>query len=106
MGNYVVTSQTSNVQFEYSNSTMIVQGRYAMNVTASRPNSYSGSCYRKNEHGEMGAYFGDFNGYLREGSETVKYSMSEMSRQDADSVWDAIDDIEPHIFGTDSSSEE
>ena len=41
------------------------------------------------------------HGFARDGQE-IKYSMSEMSRQDANLVWDAIDEIEPLITGEDN----
>ena len=106
MGNFVIKNQTSNVQFEYANATMIVQGQYAKNSTTGALQSYSGQCYRKNEHGQQGEYFGNFNGFLRSGSQEVKYSMSEMSKTDAAAVWSAIDEIEPYVLGTDSNTEE
>ena len=106
MGNFVVKNQTSNVQFEYSNDTLIIQGQYAKNVSTSVLQSYSGSFYRKTEQGQMGEYFGNFNGYLRDGSAEVKYSMSEMSRTDASAAWDAIDEIEPYVIGEDGNGEQ
>lgn len=106
MGNFVIKNQTSNTQYEYSNATMIVTGNYAKDVTSGKLQTYNGSCFRKNEQGQQGEYFGNFNGIYREGSADIKYSMSEMSRRDANAVWDAIDEIEPHVLGTDNSSGE
>lgn len=106
MGNFVVKNQTSNVQFEYSNNTMIVQGNYVKNATTGQLQTYTGQCYRKNQQGQQGEYFGNFSGFLRDGSQEIKYSMSEMSRRDSNAVWDAIDEIEPYVLGTDSNTEE
>jgi hypothetical protein len=106
MGNFVVKNQMSNVQFEFTNSTMIVHGMYVKDATTNKFQSYTGQCYRKNAQGQQGEYFGNYNGYLRDGSSEVKYSMSEMSRRDSNLVWDAIDEIEPYVLGTDSNTEE
>jgi hypothetical protein len=53
--------------------------------------------------GGQGEYIGNFNGYMRDGE--VKYSISEMSRKDANKVWDAIDEIEQNILGTNGEDE-
>ena len=64
--------------------------------------SIGGSVYNDN-NGEQGDYIGNFNGYMRDGE--VKYSISEMSRKDANKVWDAIDEIEQNILGTNNEEE-
>ena len=99
-GTFVITSSTSNSQFEYKNSAMVIQGNFAKDTTTDALQNISASCYRKNDSGEQGEYFGNFNGYCREDGE-IRYSMSEMSRRDANSVWDAIDEIEPQILDAD-----
>ena len=104
MGNFVIKNQMNNVNYEYSDSTIIVQGSYSKEATTDTLQSLNGNCYRKNEQGQQGEFFGNFNGYLRDG--VVKYSMSEMSRRDSNAVWDAIDEIEPHILPVDNNSEE
>lgn len=100
MGQFTVKSQTSNTNYEYSNSTLIVQGSYAEDAITHTLQSCNGSCYRKDAQGNMGQYIGNFNGIVRDG--VIKYSMSEMSRQDANAVWDAIDEIEPYMTGENS----
>ena len=106
MGNFVVKNQTNNVQYEYNDDAIIVTGNYVKNATTGVLQTYNGQCYRKNEQGQQGEYFGNFNGFLREGSQDVKYSMSEMSRRDSNLVWDAIDEIERNVLGTDENEEE
>lgn len=105
-GTFRITSSTNNSQFEYKNSAMIIQGNFAKDATSGVLQNIAGSCYRMNAQGQQGEYFGNFNGYLREGSQDIKYSMSEMSRRDANYVWDAIDEIEPYVLGTDNNTEE
>lgn len=103
-GTFRITSSTNNSQFEYKNNVMIIQGNFAKDATSGVLQNIAGSCYRMNENGEQGDYFGNFNGYMHDGE--VKYSMSEMSRRDANSVWDAIDEIEPQILGEDQTGGE
>lgn len=96
MGTFNVTSSNLNNQYTYSNATVIVVGNYNMDATTNTLKNLSGSCYHV-ENGEQGEYFGDFNGYMRDGE--VKYSISEMTRRDANTVWDAIDEIENNVSG-------
>lgn len=105
MGNFVVKNVTSNATYEYTGDSIIVTGNYVKNATTGALQTYNGQCYRKNAQGQQGEYFGNFNGFLREGSQEVKYSMSEMSRRDSNLVWAAIDEIEPYVLGTDNSEE-
>jgi len=103
MGTFNITSSNLNNQYTYSNATVIVVGNYNMDATTNTLKNLSGSCYHV-ENGEQGEYFGDFNGYMRDGE--VKYSISEMTRRDANLVWDAIDEIEAYITGQNANSEE
>ena len=95
--NFKVTSRTENAQYEYDNSEMFIQGTFVKDAETGDLQNVSGTCYRKDEHGQHGEYFGNFNGYLRDGE--VKYSMSEMSHTDANKVWAAVEEIEPEIVG-------
>ena len=97
-GTFQVKSQTNNVTFEYKTTTMIVQGGYNKDATTTTLQSVNGTCYRVDKDGNMGEFLGNFNGYARD-DQNIKYSMSEMSRKDANEVWDAIDEIEPEITG-------
>lgn len=98
MGTFVIKTQTSNAQYEYKDSVVVVQGNYVNNALNGELQSISGSCYRNNSD-DMGEFFGNFNGYPRDGQ--IKYDLSEMTRQDSNIVWDAIDDIEAHILPQD-----
>ena len=103
MGTFTVTSSNLQNQYNYSNDTLIVIGNYSMDATTSTLQNVAGTAYRKNQDGSQGEYVGNFNGYMRDG--VVKYSISEMTRQDANLVWDAIDEIEANILGENSNSE-
>lgn len=94
MGTFNVTSSNLNNQYTYSNATIHVTGNYNIDAATNSLKDLHGSCFRM-ENGEQGEYFGDFNGYLRDGE--IKYSISEMTRRDANTVWDAIDEIEANI---------
>jgi hypothetical protein len=94
-----IISETNNAQYEYKNTGIIVQGNYAKDATNGNLQNISGSCYRNNQN-EQGEYIGNFNGYMR--GEEVKYSLSEMTRQDSNLVWGAIEDIEGEIIPVDA----
>ena len=96
MGNFVIKSQTTNAQYEYSDNAIIVQGNYVKDASNGTLQSISGSCYR-NQDVATGDYLGNFNGYMRDGE--IKYSVSEMSRKDSNLVWTAIGEIEPYVLG-------
>lgn len=97
MGNFKVISETKNTQYGYDNSDVIVNGNYNTNTKDNVVMNISGSVYRKNSSGEQGTFIGNFNGQLR--NDEMKYSLSEMSREDSNLVWAAIEDIESNILG-------
>ena len=84
MGTFNVTSSTLNNGYEYSNEYVTVNGNYTMDATNDTLQNVSGSVYKP---------------------AVVKYSISEMSRKDANKVWDAIDEIEQNILGTNNEEE-
>lgn len=96
MGNFKVISETKNTQYGYDNSDVIVNGNYNTNTKDNVVMKISGSVYRKNSSGEQGTFIGNFNGQLR--NDEMKYSLSEMSREDSNLVWAAIEDIESNIL--------
>lgn len=95
MGTFVIKVQTTNAEYEYKDSSIIVHGNYVMDATGTLM-SINGSCYR-NDSGNDGAFFGNFNGYPRDNE--IRYGLSEMTRTDSNIVWDAIDDIEANVRG-------
>ena len=103
MGNFNITSSSLNNQYTFDNDSVIVQGNYNLDAANNELKNVSGTAYRKNEQDQQGEYIGNINGYMRDG--VVKYSISEMSRRDANLVWDAIDEIEANIMGENSNSE-
>jgi len=97
MGTFNVTSSVLNSQYDYKNSSLVVNGSYAKDATTNTLQSVSGTCYRITPDGAQGDYVGNFNGYVRDGE--IRYSLSEMSRKESNLVWDAIDEIETNITG-------
>ena len=98
METFVIKSQTTNAQYEYKDENIIVQGSFVKDAANGNLQSISGSCYRK-DGDEQGDYIGNFNGYPRNGA--IKYDLSEMTRQDSNLVWNAIDVIEAEIIPQD-----
>jgi len=103
MGTFNVTSSQLNNQYEYTDSEVKVTGNYTLDASTNALQSVNGSVYALEQGGQQGAYIGNFNGYVRDGE--VKYSISEMSRRDANKVWDAIDEIEAEITGSNAGEE-
>lgn len=96
MESFEITSSTLNSNYEFKNDYVVVKGNYAKDTRTNILVSISGSVYRITSQGEAGNYIGNFNGYMRD--DEIKYSLSEMSRQDSNLVWDAIDSIEAHVL--------
>ena len=98
MGTFEVTSSTLNNQYSFKDENLVVNGAYVKDAQNNTLQSISGACYLITESGEPGNYVGNFNGYMRNGK--MLYSLSEMSREDSLTVWDAITEIEQNIIGT------
>lgn len=103
MGTFTVTSSALNNSYQYKDNVVIVIGSYNIDNTTSTLQNVNGTVYNQNQDGEQGEYIGNFNGYMRDGE--VRYSLSEMSRRDSNKVWDAIDEIEQNILGTNGGEE-
>lgn len=98
MSTFNVTSSSLNNQYEYADENVTVQGSYTKDATNDTLQNVSGSVYKvPAQQGQQGEYIGNFNGYMRDGE--VRYSISEMSRRNANMTWDAIDEIEANITG-------
>lgn len=102
MSTFTITSSSLNNQYTYTNDTLMVQGNYNMNATDNSLRDVNGSIYQRDANGNQGAYVGNFNGYNRDG--VIRYSLSEMTRQQSEDAWEAIGDIEGNILGTNSES--
>ncbi len=96
MGTFNITNSTLNSSYTYTDEDIVVNGSYEKDAQNDTLRSISGSCYYKTDSGEQGEVIGNFNGYMRDGE--MKYSLSEMSRKENNLVWNAIDNIEPHVL--------
>lgn len=94
MSKFEITSSSLNNQYNFEDENVKVQGGYALNAQDNSLQSVSGSVYRNNA-GQQGEFIGNFNGTVRDG--VTRYTLSEMSRRDANLAWDAIDAIEAEI---------
>lgn len=97
MSTFTVTSSNLNCGYEYKNESVEVSGSYSKDATTDTMTNVSGTAYVTTPDGR-GDYIGNFNGYMRDGE--VRYSLSEMSRKNSNLVWNAIDEIELNIIGT------
>jgi len=93
-----ITSSTLNSSYNYKD-VIIVQGNFVKDATTDAITSIQGSCYRKTAGGEQGDFFGTFNGYPQSDGE-IYYDLSQMKRSDSNLVWNAIEDIEGEILGS------
>lgn len=85
-----ITQQTMVTRYEYSgDGAVTAQGEYRVNSITGKLEAVSGTVY------DNGQYIGDYNGYQR--NDAVKYSLSEMTKEQSDVVWAVIADIEPQI---------
>lgn len=96
---FKITSSTLNSSYNYKDA-IIVQGNFVKNAETGDLQSIQGTCYRKNEQGEMSQNFGWFNG-TPNGDGEINYDLSAMSRTDSNLVWDAIDAIQAKIIPVD-----
>lgn len=102
MGTFTITSSTLNNGYDFKNASVTVQGSYTKDATTDTLQNVSGQVYQL-AVGGSGEYIGNFNGYMRDGE--VRYSLSEMSRRKSNMVWDAIDEIEMNIIGSNNGEE-
>lgn len=97
MGTIKVTSATLNTNFTYESESLFINGGYQKDATSGELKTISGTCYKPKDGVQTGEYIGNFNGRNENG--TMKYSLSDMTRQDTIVVLDAIADIEKYING-------
>lgn len=96
MESFNLKNSSLDSSYEYKNEVLVVTGSISKDALHNTLNSLSGSCHRITNEGEPGDYVGNFNSHIRNG--VIKYSLSEMSREDSNLVWDAIEGIEPYVL--------
>jgi hypothetical protein len=97
MGTIKVTSSTLNTNFTYENENLFINGSYQQDSQSGELKTISGTCYKPKDGVQTGEYIGNFN--VRNENGTMKYSLSDITRQDTIIVLDAIADIEKYING-------
>lgn len=90
-----IKERVLNVQYGYSNESLLVDGSYMENQEGGVLAQINGQCYAKKEDGSRGSNVGNFNGYRRGG--VMKYTTSEMTPEYGIIIWEAIQDIVSHI---------
>lgn len=95
MGTIKVTSSALNVNITYENENLFINGTYQKDAKSDELKNISGTCYKSEDGAQTGDYIGNFNGRNENG--VMKYSLSDMTRQDTIMVLDAIDEIEKFI---------
>lgn len=98
MGTITINSSTLNTSFNYKNDQLIINGTFQKDAKSGELQNINGSCYLNNGD-TQGDYIGNFNGYPRNGE--IRYDLTEMTRQDSNLVWNAIDAIEAEILPVD-----
>ena len=97
MGTIKVTSATLNTNFTYESESLFINGGYQKDATSGELKTISGTCYKPKDVVQTGEYIGNFN--VRNENGTMKYSLSDMTRQDTIVVLNAIKEIEQSIDG-------
>ena len=97
MGTINVTSSQLNTNFTYENENLFINGSYQKDAKSDELKNISGTCRKPESGSQTGEYVGNFNGRNENG--TMKYSLSDMTRQDTIVILDAIEEIEQFING-------
>ena len=97
MSKFNITSSTLNSNFSYENESLCINGSFMQDAKTEELQNISGTAYKPNVEGQQGTYVGNFNGRMVNG--VMKYTLSDMTRQDTMLVLDAIDEIEQYIAG-------
>lgn len=97
MSTFNITSSTLNSNFTYENDNLSINGSFIQDAKTDELQTISGTAYKPNGEGQQGTFVGNFNGRMVNG--VMKYTLSDMTRQDTMLVLDAIDEIEQYIAG-------
>ena len=97
MGTFTKTLVTIDNQYNYQNASLIISGNYFVDGTTSAFKSVIGSVFSVDTELQQGEFIGTFNGSMIE--DKMSYSISQMTKEKSDLVWEAIREIEPYILG-------
>ena len=96
MSKFNVINSTLNTTYTFENENVVINGSFQKDAKTDELQNISGTAYQPAAEGQ-GQYIGNFNGRMVNG--VMKYSLSDMTRQDTLLVLDAIDEIEQYING-------
>ncbi len=96
MSKFNIINSTLNTTFTYENEMLIVNGSFQKDAEIDELQNHSGTAYHPSGDG-IGQYIGNFNGRMVNGQ--MKYTLSDVTRQDTIIILDAIADIEKYING-------
>ena len=97
MGTFKVKSKSVNAQYEYKDENVFVAGSYNADATTNQVKGISGNVYLLDASGNQGQSIGNFNGHPDRQSGDFIYSLSEMTKEQSDLTWAAIEEIEKEI---------
>ena len=97
MSTFNITSSTLNNNFTYENDNLSINGSFMQDAKTSDLQTISGTAYKPQSEGQQGLYVGNFNGRMV--NDEMKYTLSDMTKQDTLLVLNAIDEIEKYING-------
>ena len=98
MGTFKINSKSVNAQYEYKDENVCVNGSYNADATTNEVKGISGNVYQLDASGNQGQSIGNFNG-LPNLQGVFVYSLSQMTKEQSDLTWAAIEEIEKEITG-------
>lgn len=97
MSEFKILISTQNDTYQYDSESLSINGVSQKDAKTDELQNISGTAYKPNGETQQGTYVGSFNGRMVNG--VMKYTLSDMTRQDTMLVLDAIDEIEQYIAG-------
>lgn len=97
MSEFKILISTQNDTYQYDSESLSINGVSQKDAKTDELQTISGTAYKPNGETQQGTYVGNFNGRMVDG--VMKYTLSDMTRQDTMLVLDAIDEIEQYIAG-------
>lgn len=89
-------SSTLNENYNVTSDDFVGTTNAVKNTTSNQLTNLNGQLYEKKDDGTQGAYVGNFNGVLRDG--TMVYTTSQMTREQYMKVMTLIGDIESQLI--------
>lgn len=97
MSTFNITGSALNSNFTYENESLSINGSFMQDAKTSDLQTISSTAYKQQGEGQQGLYVGNFNGRMV--NDEMKYTLSDMTKQDTLLVLNAINEIEQYIIG-------